>query len=794
MRNIFITFRSILKKGNSNNIKIFSLSIGLAMGLILIAKVYLEQSYDNFFPDAERTYIIEANFSQQGEEMVNYSQVSGGVAPGMKEGIPEVESSTRYTWMAEEATFYDENRNRYKGDFVIGDTSFFDVFPRRILAGNWKEVLSIPMCAMVSRTVAERMGGISKAMNQIIQLNDFAGVKIKIGGVFEDFPENSHLTFNIIISMNDILGKVWGYDGTMNWMGNDRYVGYLKLIEGVDPENLKDNMRRVQEVNQDMEELQKAGVDIYYSLSPLREIHSGTPEVKRMSILLSLLAFTILFAAITNYILIAISSLVSRSKEMAILKCYGAIERNIYGKVLGETLINLILSLLLASILILVFRETICSLLGSSLGGLFTWQSLLILGAFCILIFFVSGLIPGYIYSRIPVASAFRNYRETRRHWKLTLLFFQILATGILITLLATINRQYDYMIHLNPGYQYENLAYVSLAGVDFTSRKVVEEEIERLPEVESVSNSSELLLYSASGNNVRLPDDDRDLFNIADLYSVGDGYFELMKIPIIDGNTFQEGGTASNEVMVSRSFVEKISQYVDWKDGAIGKSVLLSEHSEHGTDFFTICGVYENIRIGAVDSEDPRPSVMFYSDEPSRFLVIKCHQLSSEVNQKIAETIESLIPNIEITVVSYASEIRTLYRSSLLFRDVVIITTIVALIISFSGLIGYTNDEMNRRRKEVAIRKVNGATLFDIERLFLSGIIRIALPALFLASGIAVYISVEWLSRFSERITLSPWVFLLCGLFVLILISLVVGINCYKSSIENPARNIKIE
>lgn len=794
MRNIIIILRSFFRKGNSNLIKVLSLGFGLAMGLILIAKVYIEQSYDHFFPDGERVYIIQTNYSQQGEEVVTYSMISGGVAPGMKERIPEVESATRYTWMADDATFCDENRNRYKGDFIIGDTSLFDVFPRPILAGNWKEVLSLPLNAMVSRTIAERMGGVTECIDKMIEVDNFSGVKIRIGGVFEDIPENSHLEFNIVVSMNSIMDQLYGYDGSLNWMGNDRYIGYFKLREGVDPASLLENMRRVQEVNQDMEELQKSGIELAYSLLPLKEIHSGTPEVKRMSRLLSMLAFVILFTAIANYILIVISSLVNRSKEIAILKCYGANNKNIYGRMLGETFIYLILSISLAVMLILTFRETISKLLDISLGSLFSWESSLLLIGVCLIVFLVSGLIPGYLYSRIPVASAFRNYSETRRFWKLGLLFFQFLVAGFLITLLVTINRQYNYMVNLNPGYQYENLAYAPLMGVDSTSRRMIVEEVGRLSEVAAVSSCSVLPLHSASGNNVRLPDDERDLFNIADLYSVGDGYLDLMEIPVIEGRSFQEGKTALNEVMVSRSFVEKMSQFIDWSDGPIGKNVLLSEHSQHETDFFTICGVYEDFRIGAIGNEDPRPSVMFYRQKPSWILLIKYHQLSSESNRKVSEKIEELLPDKEISVNPYPAEIQSLYRSSLMFRDAIIIGSLVALIISLSGLIGYTDDEMNRRKKEVAIRKVNGATLFDIERLFLSGIIRIAFPALIIAGCIAAYTALQWQSRFTEKATLSPLIFLICGLFVLLLISLVVSVNCYKSANENPARSVKAE
>lgn len=791
MKNIFIAFRTFFQQGKNNLIKVLSLGIGLAVGLTLIAKVYLEQSYDNFFPDADRIYIIETNFFQQGEEEEEpYPQISGAVAPEMREAIPEVESATRYTELIDNAIFRDDEKNRYKGDFIFGDTSLFDLFPRPILMGEWKEVLALPMQVMVSLTIAEKMGGIAEAVGQMIELDDFPECKLRIGGVFEDIPENSHLDFNIVISMNS-MRQMQGYDGSMNWVGNDRYRGYVKLQKDVCPEALAGSIRQMQEKNQPLEEFRKSGVDIRYVLSPLQDIHSGAVETKRMSRLLSMLAFIILFAAVTNYILIVISSLVHRSKEIAISKCYGASTGNIYSKMMGETLAHLILSLLLAMGLIVAFQETIRKLLDASPRILFSWESILILGVVCLVVFFSSSLPPCYLYSRIPVAAAFRSSNDTRRFWKLGMLFIQFIAAGFLISLLVVINRQYHYMIHDNPGYEYENLAYVPMSSIDPEARQMVIDEIARMPEVEMTSTCWQLPIHSLSGNNVYLPNDERELFNIADLYDVSDGYFDLMGIPIIAGDFFRKGETAGNEVMVSRSFVEKMKLFIDWENGAIGQQIRLTEHSQHSTDFFTICGIYEDFRLGAIGAEDYRPSVIFYQNKPSDVLLIKYYHLTAETNRKVMQKLQTLLPDKEMIINPYHVEMAYLYYDARMFRDAVIMGSIVALLISLIGLIGYTNDEVNRRQKEIAIRKVNGASLLNIEKLFLVDITRIAIPALIFAEGLAVYVALQWQLQFSEKATLSPSVFLFTGIALFLLIVIIVTLNCYHAANENPAKTI---
>ncbi|MDR1343805.1 MAG: ABC transporter permease, partial [Tannerellaceae bacterium] len=344
------------------------------------------------------------------------------------------------------------------------------------------------------------------------------------------------------------------------------------------------------------------------------------------------------------------------------------------------------------------------------------------------------------------------------------------------------------------PGYKYEKLAYSSLTGTNPEQRANVLEELRRLPEVASVTSADYILINEhLSGNNIGLPGDERELFNIADLYSVGNGYFDVMEIPIVEGHTFTEGMTDSREVMVSRRFTERMKDFADWSDGAVGKSVYISEHS-HGSDLFTICGVYDDVRLGIIGNQDDRPSVMFYTAEVARNIIVKLHRQSPEAFAKVSERLASLLPEKTIALYSYPAEMVNRYGDSRKFRDSIMTAGLATLLISLMGLLGYTNDEMNRRRKEIAIRKINGATVAGIERLFLSNIFRLALPALALGCAVAWYVSEGWMEKFANKANLPFMLFICCCAAVLVLIMSTVGINCYRAANENPAVNIKSE
>lgn len=783
--NISTAFRSVFKKKQNNGIKIISLGVGLAMGLVLIAKVCFEQTFDDFYPHSERIYQIQENVVAGNDKPNAYGQVSGGVAPGMKADLPQVEAATRLTYLSgDDGVFFTGDKKRLTGIIIMADSCLFDVLPRPMISGNAKKVLSQPMYALVSEKIAKMIG--NNVVGQTIQLDTWPGKTLTIGGVFKDIPENTHLKYDVAISMSSIL-NFFQWDGSQNWLGNDRYLAYVRLTPNTNPQSLTPAINKMQARHVDMNLLKKAGVKLSYSLLQLEKIHSDDPATKRMSVLLSLMAFALIFTAVLNYILIVLSSLVKRSKEIAIHKCYGAAEKNISSIVLTETFIHLVASIIIAILLIFVFRIQVEEILSAPLSALFTFRTGLLLALVCIAVFFCSGIVPARIFARVPVSSAFRNFKESRRKWKLGLLFLQFIATAFLVTLLVIIGRQYNSMVNDNPGYTYENLLYCNTSGVDKADRLKAIEELRRLPEVQAVATCSTLPMYGASGNNVSVPGKDQELFNIADLYNVDADYLSLMEIPVVAGKGFEHSAADSAQVLVSQTFADKIAQMLNWKDGVVGKTIQVSEHG-----VCTIKGIYKNIRVGSISEPDTRPSAMFSANLPLKNIIVKFRHLNSENIRQMNKVLQTALPNKDIVVTPYKTSMTYMYTSSRLFRNSVLIGGIITLIIVLIGLIGYTNDEINRRSSEIAIRKINGATAKEILRLFIKDILRIAIPALVIGELLAVVAAEKWMENFAQKTSLSLFIFLGCGLAVLTIILSVVSLDSYRTAVQNPVDAIK--
>lgn len=790
MKNIELAFRTLFKKGRSNVIKIVSLAVGLAMGSVLIAKIYFEQSYDSFYPAHDRIYKVETSFKRDGDGEDTFGQVSGAVAPGMKSEIPEIELATRYTWLGENDVIQTADKKSFSVKRAItADSSFFDMFPRPILVGDPKEVLVRPHHVMICASLARKMGGVQNAVGMVYIRQSQPGTEYVVGGVFEDIPENSHIQAEIICAITTIPQR-----SLTNWLGNDRYRAYVKLYPGVRPETLAPAIRDMQERHQDLEGLKKAGISLTYTLLPLKKIHSDSKEVRDMNRLLIFLTMALLLTAVLNYLLIVVSTLIGRTKEVAVHKCYGASGRNILGLITAESLLHLILSLGIAVLLIFLFRSTVEELLSVSIGALFTSSSMLILSAVCVVVFLITTIVPTYLNVRTPVIYAFRQSRESKRYWKLGLLFLQFTATAYLITLLLIINRQYDRMVNDYPGYETENLFYINSEGLEPQQRQRILDEMARLSDVGTVSSCYTLPFYGQSGNNITLPGDSRELMNIADLYYVSDNYFSAMRIPVIEGEAFSARQSAANSVMVSRSFVKRMEVLVGWEGSPIGKSIVVSQHSGENDTPFTICGVYEDFRIGSIQFTDLRPTVVFYTEKPSDILLIKLDRYGDESLAKIVDLLKRVNPDRAFPIYSMSGELVNEYRSSRLFRDSIMISGIVTLIIALVGLIGYTIDETNRRRREIAVRKINGATIADVMKMILRDVSLIALPSLSIGVLLGNYSGREWMTQFSEKAVLTPFLFVAGALSLYLVILGCVGLRSWKAATDNPVHALKAE
>ena len=777
-------------------IKILSLGMGLAVGIVLIAKVFFELSYDSFYKDIDRVYTINTWISRLGDEK-DFGQVSGAVAVGFMEEVPGVEAGTRTTFVFNGDTYMDEDGNKLKGTLVCADTCFFQVFDRPILAGDPVKALGKWGSVMVSRSFAEKIrrsaqDDISTVIGKQIYNEDMPDLKLTIEGVFEDFPKNGTLDYDILLSMD-----TYGKQSTDNWLGNDRYKGYVKLMPGVDPATLTDAIRKMQEAHQPLEQIEAQGTSLRYFLKPFSKMHTSDPEVKSQVVLLSIVAALLILISLLNYILIVISSMVKRSKEVGVRKCYGAEGKHIYGMLTKEASLHIFLSLALAAIIIFAGRSIVENLLGVPFTTLLVPQSILAITAVLVFVLIISIVVPAELYQRIPVYAALKNYTENSRNWKLGLLGVQVLINVFLVVMMLIIGRQYQKISHADTGYDYDNLYYISIFDGDRQAITRAVRTLESLPEVSGVATAYNLPFQGSNGDNVYLPDDDRELFNIADQYECSDGFYDLMGIDFLEGRAPRD----SSEIVVDEKFVKKMAEFADWSDGAVGKQVFITGHDRSRDSqrrYFTISGVYKSYIIGNLTGVDQRPSALFYGEIGSMsswmpHVLFKLRDSSTSLGMA-KEALESALEGREINIFSYEEQMRALYDDSKKMRDTMALGSVFSLLIALLGLIGFIKDESLRRSKEMAVRKINGATTQDILGIFAMDIMKLSAVMAVIACVGAFFVARRWLEQFAEKVPLNPLYFICGAVLVLLIVLGVVVLNCLRIASANPVESLKNE
>ena len=778
-----------MRRNSDILIKVLSLGIGLAVGIVLIAKVFFELSYDSFYKDIDRVYTINTWISQQGDEK-DYGQVSGAVAVGFMEEVPGVEAGTRTTFVFNGDTYLDEDGNKLQATLVCADTCFFRVFDRPILAGDPVAVLGKWGSVMVSRTFAEKMGGTQECIGKQIANADMDGLKLTIEGVFENFPKNGTLDYDILLSMD-----TYGKQSTDNWNGNDRYKGYVKLMPGVDPATLTDAIRKMQEAHQPLAQLEANGMQFKYFLKPFSTMHTSAPEVRQQVILLSIVAALLILISLLNYILIVISSMVKRSKEVGVRKCYGAEGRHIYGMLSKEALLHIILSLALAAVIIFAGRGIVENLLGVPFQTLLVPQSMMAIIAVLVFVLVISIVVPAELYQRIPVYAALKNYTENSRAWKLGLLGIQVLINVFLVVMMLVIGRQYQRVSHADTGYDYENLFYFDMYDGDRQALSRAVQTLQRLPEVAGVAASYNLPFQGSNGDNVYLPDDDRELFNIADQYECSPEFYGLMGIEFLEGRAPRD----SSEIVVDEKFVAKMAEFTDWSDGAVGKQVYVTGHDRDrmaGNANFTISGVYKSYLIGNLTGVDQRPSALFYGEigSMSSWMPHVLFKMQPESREKVETALEQALEGREINIVSYEEQMRAAYDGSRKMRNTMVIGAVFSLLIALLGLLGFIKDESLRRSKEMAVRKINGATTQDILGIFAMDIMKLSAVMAVLSCIGAFFVAHKWLEQFAEKVSLNPMYFIGGAVLVLLIVLGVVILNCLRIASANPVESLKNE
>lgn len=778
MKHILYSIRYLIKNKGSNAVKAISLTLGLVAALVLFSQVAFNMSYDNFYPDRERIYTLTVQWNIDGRNLDEARTINAPFVPTMVLEFPEIESGTVMTNGSTDVEYLIGDK-KITGKQLIADSLFFQTFGLPVTAGNVTD-MGKPFHLFVSETFAQHAFGSDNPLGKQILDGDFV---VTVAGVFKDIPPNSHLDLNTVISFNTMYERGMS---RKNWNGMGGFNGYVKLRKGIDPKTVEAKiphlMRRHYDVDAEIEE----GIIRQFFLRPVTDIHTKDPQVRRMNLILSLLAFALLFAAAMNYVLLAVSSLPRRSKWTGVHKCNGASNSNIFSMFMTETALLVFISLGLAIWIIFVFRTYIETFIKSDLTAIFAPSNLWVSAIVVLLLFFTTGILPSRVFSSIPVTQVFRTFSDSKRNWKSGLLFVQFTGISFMVSLLVIIMLQYHMILNRDMGYdKAQILKSSSLGNMTLEQKKTAKAELLRLPNVESVTLTTQTPLNRLGRSPVTDTQTKVSLF--IGHYLLADADFaETFHISFAEGRSFREpANNHVKEVIVNETLVRMM-----------GLKDPVGERLDYLDSTWTICGVMKDYQSGSVYNEIFPVIVLpltTYEWEPD--IVVRLTDTpTGEVIASLSAELKHFSNHEESVFQSFKDEYNQYYQDARLFRDSVMAASLIMLIISLLGLFGFVEDEIARRTKEIAIRKVNGAVAPDILQLFIKGITSIILPAIIFGGLISFAAGSGWLQHFVLKIPLSFTLFLLNGLAVFMVTQLCVVARSISVAMSNPVNYLKAE
>ena len=780
--NLILIFKKFKHRKTIAFLRIISMGLGMGGALVLFYIVMNNLTMDSCYPDKAQIYQVFAHYKEPNYDSPNETSLFEPLVPAMVADFPQVKRGT-VTYYSGISTFKN-SKSLVNAQTLYADSSFFKVFELPFILGNQNHSLTRINTAVITRKFAKKLfGNENNALGKTIFLNQIR--PIQITGVIKNWPDNSSFSSDIIISFATLKDEHRLY---MGWGGGDSFLEYVKLEKGVKATQIDKAIPNFLLKYYNVKAAEAKGSYIKYRLVPITKAYlTSYPQEKRSSSIMILIGILILGLACFNSLLLILSGRQKFHKEIYIQRTLGASGFDIQKLIFNETLIYMIASVLVAIGFILLINPFVESHYYISLTHAFSSVWFLLLAA---LVFLISFLI---IYW-VPVRWAIRYFTATRRSEHVartpintalqkTLLTFQIGISIALIIFLWVIQNQFNYISHFNLGYKPDNLIYINLENKPLYSKdKVIKAEIARLPNVLSACLSDDIPLHPLSGNSFsKTPNGNIKIFRNL---SVGADFFKTLGIKLI-GPGFIKSHMNQNSVVITKEAAEILGI-----KQPVGKVFYRFERP------LEIRGVIPDIISWSIHKAR-RPIVFSRYDKADVYSVvtvrIASHHMKKTINQ-IKKTIEKIVPGQIVQVNYYSSDIKSNYENDMAMKKTISFFSLFAAFITLAGLIGFTTTMIEKRTKELGIRKINGASEQSLVLLLNKTFIINLVIAILIFVPVSYRVAKIWLQNFAYAISLHSWLFVLVSALVSIVVLAVVTVFTLKAARRNPAETLRYE
>jgi putative ABC transport system permease protein len=813
---LVVAFRNILKNKTFSAINIFGLGSGLAVCLLIFQFVSFELSYDNFNEKLDRTYRITNDRFQNGQLIQHGTIMYPTIGPVTAREFPEIEEYTRL--MPGGTMILLVGEKIFRGDqahFV--DERFLSVFSFRMLAGDRATCLKERYSLVVTESMARKLFELPAGdYANLIGRDVLWGTDpqpFRITGVLEDVPENSHITFNALVSYSSLISaEDHGADDSWTWSDMRHY---LVLKPGSDPKALEAKFPDFSERH--FQGTKVSGSIEKFYLQPMKEAHLYSDYeydiAKRSSgkavWAMMIVAVFILLIAWINYINLATSRALDRAREVGLRKVMGAVKSQLVRQFIFESVLISMIALILAVVSVQLAQGKFNQIIEGNLSWIKVFsemdaKSATILVALMVVGILLSGFYPAFILSAYQPATVLKGKFQRSSGGQILrkgLVIFQFAASAVLITGTAIVSRQLSYMSKADLGIDISNTLIVQgpeLAEYDSSFNQRVahyKEALKQVTGVQAVATSNRLpgdRLGRAFG--IRLTEHSSEQkFTLSNM-GVDYSFFDAYGVKLVAGRNFSPTDhrvnfDELNVVILNENAVSLLG--IPGAEAAVGKELIWGRD---GTRKWTIIGVVQNFHQESMKLPmEPmvfRPQYSTYAPASIKFTTDDTQAVIAGVEK----TFKEFFPGNAFQYSFLSDTYNRQYKDDTRFGKVITIFTGLGIIISCLGLIGLSSYTAAQRTKEIGIRKTLGATTSSIVTLLGYDFVKLVLLATLIALPIAWFAMDRWLQGYAYRITPGWPMFVVPVVIIIAIAALTVSMQVMKTAMTSPAETLKYE
>jgi len=795
--------RNLLRYKGFSAINILSLAIGITGCLIIALFVYDEKQFDKNIPGGENVYRLYDERTSNGNKIYQ-APVAPAYATYLEQQLPEVDTAVRILMIGDKYLLEVGEKSGYEEKGLFVESSFFRVFPFRFASGDPATALTAPRTMVLTADLAKRYFGNENPIGKTMYVDKDT---FEVKGVLAPLPDHLHLNFHYLMSLPSAGIKP---ERMEKWTWNQFYT-YIRLKPGTNPQGVENKFQS----HIKKEIYPTLGVEdrtFLPHLQPLRDIHLKSADFVYDNAIrgnesyvkgLTIIALFVLVIACFNFINLATARSFRRAKEIGVRKVVGAERQQLVVQFIGETVLLSVISMVLAIIATLFLLPVLNAFTGKTIAFNPITNPLLALLVIAAGVFIgiLAGVYPALVLSGFQPIKVLKNMKLTGSHvgWlRQSLVVVQFALSALLIVSSLVVYKQIRYLNNKDLGFNKEQVLYFHVNNEVQQKLDAFKDELRQSPNVLSVTSGYGMPGDAFAGESVKLPTKDGEK-TVSVSQFIGDhDYLKTLGLKLVAGRDFsRDRSTDVREAFIINETAAKTFGFAT-PEAALGQPIYWNEwaplDSTQPVKRGKVIGVVKDFHYKSLHEKVTASVIQLYPQVTETVAVkLRSNDISSSVAY-VTDVWKRYAPGFPIDYKFVDETYAKMYSSEEKLSTLLWIFAIMAIVVGCMGLFGLAAFSAEQRTKEIGIRKVLGADVFNIVGLLSKNFLLLVLIAAIIAFPLAWWAMKAWLDDFPYRVEVSWWIFLVAIAAALLIALLTVSFQSIKAALANPVKSLRTE